>query len=63
MRRNIEKAAKAHNTSMNAEIIARLAASFRKEDQEEVIKRAADIIRNQLSSQRRDDDGQAPTPR
>ena len=40
LRRRLEQAAKHSDRSMNAEIVARLEASFQREDEKEMIKRA-----------------------
>jgi hypothetical protein len=41
LRRRIEQAAKHNDWSMNTEIVSRLDVSFQREDQEEMIERAA----------------------
>jgi hypothetical protein len=51
LRRRLERAAEKNNQSMNLEIVARLEASFRKEDILEVVKEAvrAEIERQMMT--------------
>jgi hypothetical protein len=42
LRRRLEREAEQNRHSMNAEIVARLKASFQREDQEKMIRRAAE---------------------
>jgi Arc-like DNA binding domain len=69
LRRRLEQAAKHNDWSMNTEIVSRLDVSFQREDQEEMIERAArdavqaqqEVTRKLLAAELRKNKHEAPS--